>query len=173
MGRLRSFAFVAFAGHIFVCLKPMFCVSPGMGTLVKESKTPNFILKDSDSCIFNLYKFNPPSKYILLIFWSATCSHCLETINELVTWQKQSKILHKISIVAISLDETETETKAWEQKIKDLPEWKHIRAKEGVQSEVANDYFILATPVIILIDSKSKKITALPNTFSQLMNELP
>jgi len=74
----------------------------------------------------------------------------------------------KVSLVAISLDETETEVKAWEQKIKELSGWKHLRAEEGVRSKVANDYFILATPVLVLVDVKTKSIIGMPNSFNEL-----
>jgi hypothetical protein len=36
--------------------------------------------------------------------------------------------------------------KAWEQKIKSLAGWQHLRAAEGVNSKAAADYFVLATP---------------------------
>lgn len=73
-----------------------------------------------------------------------------------------------MSVVAVSLDETETEVKAWEQKLKDLPGWKQLRAEEGVRSKVANDYFILATPVMVLLDTRTKQIISMPNTLNEL-----
>jgi hypothetical protein len=72
-------------------------------------------------------------------------------------------------VVAVNLDETDTEIKVWEQKIPLLEGWKHLRAKDGVRSKVANDYFILATPVMMLVDSKTKTILAMPNTLNELM----
>jgi thioredoxin-related protein len=81
--------------------------------------------------------------------------------------------MQKLSVLAISLDETETEIAAWNQKVNNLKEWKHLRADKGISSKVANDYFILATPVMILIDARTKKIISLPSTFTQLKTELP
>ena len=83
-----------------------------------------------------------------------------------------AEVKQKISVVGLSLDETETEVKAWEQKIKGLPGWKHLRAPDGVRSKVASDYFVLATPVMILIDAKTKEILALPSTFQELKTAL-
>jgi thioredoxin-related protein len=145
----------------------------GMETLVKGSKAPDIMFGDADSNLFQLSKYEPPSKYILLLFWSAECSHCTETVNSLYSWQIQPGIHQKISIVAISLDETETEVKAWDQKIKNLVGWKHFRAPEGIRSKVASDYFILATPIMILLDAKTKEIISSPSTFAQLKNNLP
>ena len=81
-------------------------------------------------------------------------------------------IRQKVSVVAISLDETEPEVKAWDQKIKVLPGWRHLRAPEGVNSKVAADYYILATPVMVLVDSSTKKIVALPSSPLELMQDL-
>ncbi|MFZ4550022.1 MAG: thioredoxin family protein, partial [Bacteroidales bacterium] len=106
--------------------------------------------------------------YTLLLFWSADCSHCVETVNALFPWSQQPENKTKVSVIAISLDETETEIKAWQQKAINLTGWKHLRAKEGVRSKVASDYYVLATPVMILLDSKTKEIVALPETTAQV-----
>ena len=96
----------------------------------------------------------------------------METVKELFPWYQKAEVEKNVSLVAISLDETETEVKAWEQKIKELPGWKHLRAEEGVRSKVANDYFILATPVMVLVDAKTKAIIGLPNSVNVLMGIL-
>jgi thioredoxin-related protein len=140
----------------------------GMETLVKGSKAPDIELKDSFGNPFKLYDFNPSSPYILLLFWSADCSHCTETVKAISPWLQQPDNKQKVSVIAISLDETETEIKAWEQKIAELNAWKHLRAVEGVRSKVANDFFILATPVMIVLDSKTKRIVAMPGTLDEL-----
>ena len=73
-----------------------------------------------------------------------------------------------MEVFAMSLDFTDLEIKAWkEAKIK-LPGWKHTRSKEGINSAEANAYYILSTPVMILVDSKTNKIVSLPNTAEEL-----
>jgi thioredoxin-related protein len=141
----------------------------GMETLVIGSKAPDIELKNSSGNLFKLYDFYPESNYILLLFWSADCSHCIETVNSIHPWLQQSDSKLKVSVVAVSLDETETEIKAWEQKIGQLEGWEHLRAAEGVRSKAAHDYFILATPVMVMIDAKTKAIVALPNNLNELM----
>lgn len=140
----------------------------GIETLIVGSKAPDILLTDKDNNPFELNAFKTPSKYILILFWSADCSHCRETIDALAPWARQAAIRQQLSVVAISLDESEAEIRAWEQKVKELPEWKHLQAKEGINSKVANDYFILATPVMILLNAKTKEIVALPSTFAEL-----
>lgn len=141
----------------------------GMETLVAGSRAPDIALKDNGGGLFELYTFKPAEQYTLLLFWSADCGHCMETVNALYPWHKKPEIQKKVSVVAVSLDETETEVKAWEQKLKDLPGWKQLRAEEGVRSKVANDYFILATPVMVLLDTRTKQIIAIPNTINELL----
>jgi thioredoxin-related protein len=140
----------------------------GMETLVAGSKAPDISLKDPEGKLFELSKFETNSKYILLLFWSADCSHCVETVDKIYPWQRQAEVQQKISVVPISLDETDTEVKAWDLKIKALTGWKHLRAPEGVRSKVAADYYVLATPVMVLLDAKTRNIVASPNTLEEL-----
>ena len=140
----------------------------GMETLVAGTKAPDIALTDSDGKLFKLYDFQPQNKYVLLLFWSADCSHCVETVDRIYPWLQQTENKAKVSVVATSLDETETEIKKWEEKKVNLGGWKNLRGEAGVRSKVANDYFILATPVMILLDSKTKEIVAMPNTPDEL-----
>jgi thiol-disulfide isomerase/thioredoxin len=142
----------------------------GMETLVAGSKAPEISLKDSEGNIFELNSFVTQGRYVLLLFWSAGCSHCMEVVGDLYPWQqKTAEVQQKITVIAISLDETDSEVKAWEQKITELTGWRHMRAPEGVRSKVAGDYFILATPVMVLLNAKTREIVALPNTVDELM----
>jgi thioredoxin-related protein len=140
----------------------------GIETLVKGSKAPDIAMKDSEGNLFELNKLETQCKYVLILFWSADCEHCAEILGKLYPWQQQPDVNQKITVVAISLDETETEIKAWDQKIPEFKGWKHLRADEGVRSKVASDYYILATPVMVLIDAKTREIVAMPGTVEEL-----
>jgi len=144
----------------------------GMETLVPGSKAPNIALTDMYGSLFKLYEFQPRVKYLLLFFWSADCSHCVEMENQLYPWQQQPEMQQKIRVVAVSLDETDTEIAAWQKKIPQMKGWKHLRAPEGVRSKVASDYYVLSTPVMILLDAKTKEIIALPNTLNELVTAI-
>ena len=140
----------------------------GIETLVQGSRNPEISIKDTQGNLFELSQLSTDKKYILLLFWSAGCSHCMELINDLYPWYQQDEIGKKMNVIAISLDESESEVKKWVQKTPDLQEWKHLRAPDGIRSKVAADYYILSTPVMVLIDSKTRKIVSLPNTFKEL-----
>jgi len=141
----------------------------GIETLVAGSKAPDISLKDSDGNHFELNSFKTQGKYILLLFWSAGCSHCVETVENLYPWQHQTEMQQKITVIAISLDETDTEVKAWDKKIKELTGWVHMREAEGVRSKTAGDYYVLATPMMFLLDAGTKEIISSPNTVNELI----
>ncbi len=140
----------------------------GMETLKPGIIAPDFTLNDRNNNSFTLSTFLPEEKYILIIFWSADCSHCKETIDIVHPWSLSSEIKQNLSVVAVSLDETETEVAAWGKKSTELNGWRHLRATEGINSKIANDYFILATPVMVLLDARTRKITAMPGTPGEL-----
>jgi thioredoxin-related protein len=140
----------------------------GIETLVPGTKAPNIIMQDAENKPFELSTFQTAKKYILLLFWSADCSHCTETVGKLYPWHQTAEIQQRLDIIAISVDETSTEIQAWQQKIIELKGWIHIRAAEGMRSKVANDYFILGTPVMILLNAKTKEIISMPDTAEDL-----
>jgi nicotinic acid mononucleotide adenylyltransferase len=92
-----------------------------------------------------------------------------ENLNKWYSVPENQKL---VDIVAVSMDETDVEVKKWENKILNLKGWKHFRAKGGVNSTVANDYSILSTPVMFLIESKSKTIQVLPENVLDIEKEI-
>jgi hypothetical protein len=142
----------------------------GMEMLVPGTIVPDIIMQDSENIPFELFTYQAGKDYILLLFWSANCSHCSGMINMLYPWSRQTQIQSLLDIIAISVDETDTETLAWQQKIPQLTGWIHLRAKEGLNSKVASDYYILGIPVMILINAKTREIIALPESTEDLNN---
>jgi len=144
----------------------------GMKTLLPGTQAPDIALKDTEGNPFDLYSYKTPCNYILLLFWSAGCSHCLETIETLYPLQQQKEIKQKINVVAVGLDETETDIMKWKGKITELQGWMHLGEPQGVSSKVAKDYYVLSTPVMILLNASTKGIVAIPNTVQELMNAI-
>src|SRR4030042_418031 len=140
----------------------------GIETLVPGTIVPNITMTDAEGKPFDLNNWKTEKKQILLLFWSADCSHCEETVGKLNSSYQDMEVKQALDIVAISVDETSDEIQKWENKITELKGWTHLRAEEGLRSKVANDYYILGVPVMILLDAKPKEITALPDTIEQL-----
>lgn len=140
----------------------------GMETLVPGKIAPNITMKDTWNIQFDLYSYPTEKNYILLLFWSSDCGHCMETIGKLYIWHQHIEVRKMLDIIAISLDETVNEIQAWEQKIKELKGWIHLGTAEGMRSKVADDYYIVGIPVMILLNAKTNEIIALPENTEQL-----
>jgi hypothetical protein len=143
----------------------------GIETLVPGTTVPNIVLQNGQGTPFDLYSYQTGKDNILLLFWSADCSHCTDMVNKLYPWSRQTQTQQMIDVIAISMDETDREIQAWQQKKKELTGWIHLQAKEGLNSKVASDYYILGIPVMILVNTKSREIIALPNSAEDL-NEI-
>jgi thiol-disulfide isomerase/thioredoxin len=144
----------------------------GIKTLTIGTLAPDFTLKDDagKDILFSKYRTN--SRYKLLLFWSADCGHCKELVSKLYPWYEQLSDKKLVKVFALSLDETETEIAIWKNAITQLQGWKHIRCEGGVNSPEANTYFILSTPVMILVDVKTNKICAIPVNTGELKQHL-
>jgi hypothetical protein len=144
----------------------------GMETLIAGSIAPDFAIDDSSGRPSTFHHYYTGDGYKLVLFWSAGCEHCTELVHELYQWSMKPEIQSKLCVFAVSLDETETEILNWKSFKSRLPGWQHILAPAGVNSPVASDYYILATPVMILVNSRTNEIVAIPETLDQLKNEL-
>ncbi|MFH1310745.1 MAG: thioredoxin family protein, partial [Candidatus Omnitrophota bacterium] len=118
----------------------------GAKKLTPGTISPNFIIKDDQGNSFEFHKWRGTAPYKLLLFWSSDCESCKRLANELNEWQKSPANKEKLDVVAVSLDETEAEVKEWNEQVKNFPGWRHLHAKEGVNSPVADSYAILSTP---------------------------
>lgn len=143
-----------------------------MTRLVDGTPAPDFTLNNRDGSIFHFYVYQESVKFKLLLFWSADCGHCQQLVSGLKGWYEETGNKEEIDIIAVSLDETDTEVQKWEKAVKDLSGWKHLRAKGGVNSVVANDYAILSTPVMFLVDGKTNLIKAIPDSLEKLIAAL-
>lgn len=140
----------------------------GMKTLTPGTMAPDFIFKDYAGNSLSFQAFQSGTPYKLVLFWSADCSHCMELVNKLYTWYQKSGKKGKVSVFPVSLDETETEVAEWESAVKLLPGWFHTRAEGGVNSTEADNYYILATPVMVLVNAASGQIIDMPETVEEL-----
>ncbi len=137
----------------------------------------------------SLYAIN--AEYTLLIFWSSACPHCSSALKQLKKIYEQytqnlsgfvepryahsslrgrpDRVLRNFEILAISLDEDES---VWKKTIIEGEyNWLNYSEQKGWDSKVAQDYYLYATPTMLLLDKK-KKIIAKPLTVEQLKAEL-
>lgn len=140
----------------------------GIETIRPGVTPPDFNTTDANGKPVTFLNYKTTSKYKLVLFWSADCQHCKELIQKLYPWYLQVGGKRLMEVFAISVDYTETELKAWEAEKVKLNGWKHSKAEGGINSPEANAYFILATPVMVLVDSKTNKIVAMPDNVDDL-----
>lgn len=109
-----------------------------------------------------LYTLNDAYQY-LIIFWSSTCSHCLEELPKIKTI-----IPENTKVIAIGIED---EAENWQNEIKNYPNFIHVLGLEKWNNNIVKAYGIKATPSYILLD-KDKKIIAKPFDFEALKEVL-
>ncbi|GAA4803173.1 TlpA disulfide reductase family protein [Litoribaculum gwangyangense] len=129
------------------------------------SEAPDFsfeIKKDKTTITKKLSELTLAENYIVL-FWSSTCSHCLDEVPQLRTYvNAQEKGFLKV--VAVGLED---EPKRWQSVIKNFPEFIHVYGKGKWDNEIGNDYGVKATPAYFVLN-KQKEIIAKPENFEAL-----
>lgn len=107
-----------------------------------------------------LSELNVADNYIL-VFWSTTCSHCLQEIPKLYEFSLGNLAIH---VVAVALEDNKTE---FEQFAKKLTSWTTILGLKKWENEMAKEYKINSTPTYFILD-KDKKIIAKPEHFEDV-----
>ncbi len=140
-------------------LKHARLLSPG-------NKVPSITALDKNGKTIRLYDMD--AEKVLIVFWASWCPHCRKILPELHTmYQKHGP--KKFAVLAISLDTVRTE---WERVVKSNNfSWIDCLEDTGWNSELANDYFLYATPTMILLD-KEKRVLALPRTSAEVKEYL-
>ncbi len=101
----------------------------------------------------------------LLIFWSSTCSHCL---NELPLLHKELKKFNTVKVVAVGLEDDETN---WKKVSATLPNFNHAISLGKWESDYAHTFNIQKTPTYFILDSE-KRFVANPETDREVIESL-
>lgn len=128
-------------------------------------KAPDFsveLVKEDKKITKKLSELNLAENYII-VFWSSTCSHCLEEVPKL---QEFIKIQEKnaMQVIAIGLEEKPNH---WESLIRAYPEFIHIYGAGKWENEIGNKYAVNATPSYFVLNEK-KEIIAKPENIEDL-----
>lgn len=139
--------------------------------IVPQSIAPDFHFINENGSHFMLSEYQTSSRFKLLLFWNTGCMNCVALTRHLYAWYQDQILEERLAVFAVNLDEM-YDVVDWRKKIIEMPEWEHMIDKGGLDSEVANAYGILYTPIIILIDSKTGKIVQLPQTVDEIKSEI-
>jgi thiol-disulfide isomerase/thioredoxin len=89
-----------------------------------------------------------PFDYKILLFWSSDCPHCSDAIPAMN--QINEKYADKLTVISVSVDTDEAE---WRKAVNEKEmDWINIAELKGWDGEIVNDYFIYATPTILVLD---------------------
>ena len=128
-------------------------------------KAPDFsfeIEKDKKLVTKKLSELNSAKNYIV-VFWSSTCSHCLDEIPQLYNFIK-SKEKGLLKVVAVGLEE---EPKKWNELTKIYSEFIHVYGEGKWDNEIGDAYGVTSTPTYFILN-KDKKIILKPENFEVL-----
>lgn len=138
----------------------------GFKKLSIGSKSPDLNITDVNGKIVSLKEIQ--SEYVLVFFWASWCPHCTEMLPKLFPLYEKT-VRQKMEIIAISID---NEEKSWREFLsKGNYPWINSCDFKAWEGKAATDYYVYATPTILLLD-KERKILAKPITFDELENAL-
>lgn len=105
------------------------------------------------------------AKKYLIVFWSSTCSHCLQQLPEL---HKRIKDIPNITVLAIGLEDDEEN---WKLESAKLPGFTHGIALGKWESPYTTLYDIHQTPTYYILD-RDKRILAKPEDYEKAIKFL-
>ncbi len=129
------------------------------------NKAPDFsyeVENEKGKILKKLSDLNIAEKYIL-VFWSSTCSHCLDEVPQLQSFV-QSYENETLKVIAIALEDEPTQWLELKQK---YPEFIHVYGDGKWDNPMGNDYGVTATPSYFVLD-KNKMIEAKPEDIEAL-----
>jgi len=122
-----------------------------IGLTIGET-APDFTFRDLKENKYTLYKITPKKPYTLLIFWSATCPHCLHAMPKI---QKMMKNRKDFNVVAIGL---ESEKYPWSSEHQYYSEFYHGLKLQKWENPIVKVYGIHATPSFFILNEKNEII---------------
>ena len=102
------------------------------------------------------------AEYYLLVFWSSTCSHCL---NELPPLHEKLKQYPNVKTIAIGLEDAQ---EPWGKESAKLSDFEHVLALNHWDSRYAKIYDIHKTPTFFILDA-DKRIVSKPDSDKEVV----
>lgn len=137
----------------------------GMEKLKPGAVAPSFEAEMANGMQVRFNGISKDKSYGLLLFYDSDCSHCKELLQELKTWIVKPQNGVWFDVVTIAVDQANEKWKSFHDQ-QNYP-WTDVWASGGINSKVANDYYILSTPVVYIID-KEMKVMAMPQNIAEI-----
>ncbi len=128
-------------------------------------KAPDFSIeiKEKEELVAKKLSDLDVAENYVLVFWSSTCSHCLDEVPQLQTYVK-TKENGLIKVVAIALED---EPYKWKDLTYNYPAFIHVYGEGKWENKIGNDYGVTATPTYFILN-KNKEFVAKPEDFEAL-----
>ena len=120
---------------------------------------PNFEIesqKDGKNLDTELHALEGADNYIL-VFWSSSCSHCLEELPKLKEFMDE-KDNSQLQVIAFGIEE---DIYRWKNETLNYPEFTHVCGLGKWENPIGKAYNISSTPTYFILD-KEKSIIAKP-----------
>ena len=131
----------------------------------KGNVAPDFEIeiKENDKLVKKkLIELKGAENYII-VFWSSTCSHCLDEVPQLQTFVNALE-KNKVKVIAIGLED---EPNKWKDLKYKYPAFIHVYGEGKWDNEIGDAYGVTSTPTYFILD-KDKKIISKPVDFKAL-----
>lgn len=123
---------------------------------------PDIVLPDSSGLSVELGKIN--AEQTLIIFYASWCPHCQKLLPQIYDLYKHEK-RKDFEVLAVSIDTSRSD---WLNYIKTNKfDWLNVYDLKGWNGQVTLNYFIYATPTMILVDEQ-KKLISIPKTIEEI-----
>ena len=123
---------------------------------------PDIVLPDSSGLSVELGKIN--AEQTLIIFYASWCPHCQKLLPEIYDLYKHEE-RKDFEVLAVSIDTSRSD---WLNYIKaNKFDWLNVSDLKGWNGQVTLNYFIYATPTMILVDEQ-KKLISIPKTIEEI-----
>ena len=131
----------------------------------KGNVAPDFDIeiKEKDKLVEKKLSELQWSENYIIVFWSSTCSHCLDEVPQLQTLVKSLE-KDKVKVIAIGLED---EPYRWKDLTYTYSEFIHVYGEGKWDNKIGDDYGVSSTPTYFILD-KDKKIISKPIDFKDL-----
>jgi len=149
----------------------------GYRLLAPGNKAPEIIATDINGKPFKLSESK--ARNTLIVFWASWCPHCtalLPELKELALQLNASAAALQLQVVSVSIDHNQEDYEDYlntnSLTIEALSEfWINICDFQAWDGKIAGDYYLYATPTMVLIDQNTK-IVGKPSNLQDLRKHL-
>ena len=141
----------------------------GASLFQEGTAAPYFQAETNKQTIFDFATYRTAKKYCMLVFYDSQCLHCQQLLSGLKQLYAADSIQHDFDIISVSLDSEQQPWLNYSQASGFT--WTDVWAKGGMLSKAANDYCVIGTPVVYMLNS-DRKIVKLPQYVEQMIKKI-